>query len=94
MFVTKKKYEDAVYLANAWKHEYDRVSEKHNRLVARVNAKGGESFLKLAKIHPPPQPNPFTQEEIQKMLMLCHPDKHDGKQMAVEITQKLIKMRK
>lgn len=37
--------------------------------------------------------NPFTREQINRLLQLCHPDKHGGKQSAVEATQMLLKMR-
>jgi hypothetical protein len=30
---------------------------------------------------------------IKKILQLCHPDKHQGKQIAVEVTQMLLKMK-
>lgn len=39
-------------------------------------------------------PEQLSQEDIRRLLQLCHPDKHQGKQMAVDMTQKLIKMKK
>lgn len=35
----------------------------------------------------------FSEEEIKTLIRLCHPDKHQGKQSAVSITQKLLGMR-
>jgi hypothetical protein len=35
----------------------------------------------------------FTKEEIRSLLMLVHPDRHDGKESAVRMTQKLLAMR-
>ena len=35
----------------------------------------------------------FSEEEIKVLIRLCHPDKHQGKQSAVSITQKLLGMR-
>jgi len=35
----------------------------------------------------------FDQEEIRKLIWLAHPDKHDGKPAAQEMTQKLLRMR-
>jgi hypothetical protein len=35
----------------------------------------------------------LTREQINRLLQLCHPDKHGGKQSAVEATQMLLKMR-
>lgn len=36
----------------------------------------------------------FTQDQIRSLLSLVHPDKHDGKESAVRMTQLLLKMRK
>jgi hypothetical protein len=30
---------------------------------------------------------------LKRLIMLCHPDKHGGSQMSVEVTQKLLEMR-
>ena len=35
----------------------------------------------------------FTNDEIKTLTSLCHPDKHGGKESAVRITQKLLKLR-
>ena len=35
----------------------------------------------------------FTKEDIKKLLILCHPDKHEGKNIATEITTKLNKLK-
>jgi len=35
----------------------------------------------------------FDKKEIKTLISLCHPDKHGGKESAVSITQKLLKMR-
>jgi regulatory protein YycI of two-component signal transduction system YycFG len=35
----------------------------------------------------------FTQDEIKRLILLCHPDKHQGKQIAHELTHKLLSMR-
>ena len=35
----------------------------------------------------------FSEEEIKVLIRLCHPDRHQGKQSAVSITQKLLGMR-
>lgn len=62
---------------------------KWDTLVDRVNVKGGEDFLDRGVL---PE-NLLSQEDVRKLLQLVHPDKHDGKQMAVEMTQKLLKMK-
>jgi predicted nuclease with TOPRIM domain len=66
--------------------EHDGLIGRWNSLVDKVNAQGGLATLAVGT----PQ---FTQEEIRRLIMLCHPDKHDGKQSAVEITQKLLRLR-
>lgn len=36
----------------------------------------------------------FTDEDLRRLLQLCHPDKHCGKQMAQDMTAKIQAMRK
>lgn len=38
--------------------------------------------------------NTFTKRELQILLSLCHPDKHDGKDIAGEMTKKLLDLKK
>jgi hypothetical protein len=100
MFVRKKKYdaladenlklmgenamlqERSVYLSHRL-HDLGDLLEKEMRKPPRV-----------VKIEKRIKVSGFTEEEIKKLLMLCHPDKHNGKQMAVEMTQKLLALRK
>lgn len=35
----------------------------------------------------------FNRDQLSTLIQLCHPDKHGGKQSAVEVTQVLIAMR-
>jgi len=63
-----------------------------DELVRRINAKGGEAFLRYGTLQPQQQTH-FTKDEVTKMLMLCHPDKHGGKQSATDMTAKLLKLR-
>lgn len=37
--------------------------------------------------------NQFSKEEIKILINLCHPDKHDGKKSAQEITAKLLNIK-
>lgn len=66
------------------------LTNKWNALIDLINSKGGQNFLDNAVLNPKPQ---FSQEEIRKLINLCHPDKHDGKQMAIEMTQKLLQLK-
>jgi hypothetical protein len=36
----------------------------------------------------------IDKELLGKLVILCHPDKHNGSQMATEVTQKLLQMRR
>lgn len=98
MFVRKSKYEEEKARADMnetsaelYKYKFVHLQRKWNNLVERINRKGGEQFLDgTISNKAPPQ---FTKEEITKLIMLCHPDKHHGKPMAVELTQKLLKLK-
>lgn len=81
---------------DSWRAQFLSLRVQWDELVVRINKKGGEDFLRHGSIYPT---NPtiavtqFTDAELKKLLMLCHPDKHDGKPLAVEMTQKLNALR-
>ncbi|GEM_PF-4402544 len=83
MFVTKSKYEKL-------QREHGVIVARWNSLVKRINRLGGEQFLQHARIAPPQQ---FNADDVQRLIMLCHPDKHDGKAIATEMTQKLLRLK-
>lgn len=68
--------------------EYQILLNKWNNLVEKINQKGGQSFLDGEK-----KENQFSKGEINTLINLCHPDKHQQKESAVKITQKLLAMR-
>lgn len=35
----------------------------------------------------------FTSDEIKSLITLCHPDKHNGKLIATQLTQRLLELR-
>lgn len=39
-----------------------------------------------------PTTQSFTQEEVKKLLILCHPDKNNQSKLSVEMTQKILKL--
>lgn len=81
MFVRQSKY-DALHLSNlvlTVKHE-TLVSE-HNRLVDKINEKGGEEFLQNGSLKSDPT---FTQKELKVLSRLVHPDKHKNSNRSVE----------
>lgn len=40
-----------------------------------------------------PAPTSLSPGDLKRLISLCHPDKHGGKPMAVEMTQKLLSLR-
>ena len=83
MFVLASKYERLQRIT-------EDLTKEWNDIVDLINSKGGQNFLDNAVLNPKPQ---FSQEEIRKLISLCHPDKHDGRQIAVEMTQKLLQLK-
>lgn len=89
MFVLKSKYdlvnqelsESVSFLRKA----LVLINEK-NREILRLTTK--VSDLELKK-----ETSVFTQEEIQAMIRLCHPDKHNNSDTANNITKKLLSVR-
>ena len=74
------------------RHDYNKLLKEYNELVELINKKGGEAFLNHGILPNNKKPQ-FSQDEIRTLLQLCHPDKHDGKQSAQDITAKLLSMR-
>ena len=83
MFVRASKYERLQRMAKE-------LADRWSNIVDLINSKGGQNFLDNAVLNPKPQ---FSQEEIRKLISLCHPDKHDGRQIAIEMTQKLLQLK-
>lgn len=69
------------------RHDFDKILRDWNALVERINDRGGEQFLQSS------YDERLSQDDIKRLLMLVHPDKHDGKPAAVEMTQKLLRLR-
>lgn len=76
---------------------YSSLINEWNALVRRINALGGEDFLREAergkRAAPPDDPKSFSREELTKLVALCHPDRHGGCKKAEEMTKKLLEMR-
>lgn len=66
--------------------KYQALLAQWNDLVSKINAKGGQQFLNGEQ-------KQLSKEDIKRLLMLCHPDKHGGKKIAEEMTQKLLRLR-
>lgn len=71
--------------------KYNALHKRWNELIDKLNAKGGQEFIDEGVL--PCELPQLTQEDIRRLILLVHPDKHEGKPMAVELTQKLLKMR-
>lgn len=103
MFVRKKKLDEAEsnvaratmmmmqYLAEyqRYKQKYQNLLKEWNELVERINKHGGDAIFHKARPN-----NQLDAAEIDKLINLCHPDKHNGKPMATEMTQKLLQLKK
>lgn len=89
MFVLKKTYDKLRIDHLALQVVFKGLLARWNETVRRINAQGGEDFLsgKLT-------PKGLTEGDVDRLLMLCHPDKHDGKPMAVDMTARLLDLRK
>jgi hypothetical protein len=61
------------------------------KLVERINKLGGEEFLKRGEARL--ERAQLSDDEVRKLLQLCHPDKHGGKPLAEEMTAKLLALR-
>lgn len=90
MFVRQSKYDDVYRRATIAELRLSALQDKWNSLIRQINKKGGEQFLSNATLTPAV---PLNESEIVKLIQLCHPDKHDGKPMATEMTQKLLQLK-
>lgn len=100
MFVSQGKYDKAIRERNEaslncinYQTKLQAQVSKWNTLVERINRLGGEDFLDHAKIGKGSVNTQFTDAELKSLLQLVHPDKHDGKESAVRITQKINQLR-
>lgn len=90
MFVLESTYKRLQERYRTLDRYNDQLLERWNQVVRKINAKGGDDFLENGTLAPA---NPFSQEDIRRLISLCHPDKHDGKKIAVEMTQKLLSLK-
>lgn len=102
MFVLKKTYdalkknfeatrENLTSMAKTCDYYANRSREavsKYNKLVDEYN-----KLLESKSGHTVVTSNDFSKKDIDTLLRLCHPDKHDGKESATRMTQMLLEMR-
>lgn len=98
MFVSRKKYQKVVAeLATVAK-----VSATNYRQGMEWRALALEQGVELDRIRNElnmsrtahANREQLPQDLIRSLLVLCHPDKHGGKESAVRATQQLLKLRK
>lgn len=80
MFVTKSKYDRMEFTALHWKTKFDLLQHAYN-LLARSSNK------------PSTKSKDFSDEEVNTLIRLCHPDKHNGSSAANKMTAKLLSLR-
>lgn len=92
---TQRKLEDDRHLLDIAQAQtrqmiskYRRLLRDWNNLVDRVNAIGGEKALSgnVNTLN-------MSEDDIKRLLQLCHPDRHRNSDLSVEMTQKLLQLR-
>lgn len=103
MFVLQSTHDKVIQQRNheqhtaiQWQCKHSELQARWNDLVQQINDKGGRDFLLHGKIdrNAPKTIHQFNDDELRSLLQLVHPDKHDGKQSAVVMTQKINALRK
>lgn len=89
---TEKKLLDALHTAHSYQTRHAQLQKEWNNLVDRINAKGGETFLKHGTVHSAPQQ--FGDEDLRRLIQLCHPDKHANSELSQRMTTLLTGLRK
>lgn len=70
----------------------DLIKAQHE--IRKLDKAGNELYIAYKALQKKQSHEQFSQDEIRSLLMLVHPDKHDGKESAKLMTQKLLRMRK
>lgn len=89
----RRELYDTQVQANYNTVKYNILLKEYNDLVRQINEKGGQAFLKHGSIYGR-QPEvktvkQFTDEELKQLLRLVHPDKHNGRDVATKMFQKI-----
>lgn len=62
------------------------LKDKYQDLNLSVSLAGGLDAIRRKNAISNSQ---FSESDLKKLRMLCHPDRHDGKPMAIEMLQKI-----
>lgn len=92
MFVSQSTYAQEVRKRIHAEMELAELTSMYNRLIERINRLGGENFLQDATLDK--KNEQFDRSELNVLISLCHPDKHNGKSSANSMTTRLIAMRR
>lgn len=104
MFVRQSTHDEVVKERNSlsfdcaiWKIKFFDLQKEWNKLIDKINTKGGQSFLDNGVLPDvfgnARSKKQFTDDELRSILQLVHPDKHGGKESAVRITKLINEMR-
>jgi hypothetical protein len=85
MFVSKSRYLALQQHLTHTIQGYAALAGKWSKLVDQINELGGERFLVYGHL--------FTERELDVLVKLCHPDKHQGSKEANEMTSLLLEIR-
>lgn len=94
IFVSRAKYMSALSQSATWQAMFTQERQKHNEtikewneLIGWLNRFGGRKAIDIRLNSQPPQ---LSKDDIRKLIQLVHPDKHQGKPLAVEMTARLL----
>lgn len=79
LFVSKSKYQSLLF-------HYNELAARYNRLSQLYDLKSESSKKNSVPM--------FDDDEMRKLIFLCHPDKHNNSVASQELTKKLLQLRK
>lgn len=94
MFIRKSKHEEILKHITKDRDEWEATARYYFTLQIQLKNKIEELTDAIDQISGQPQVRQFSAEEINQLIRLCHPDKHNNSKSSTEITQKLLQMRK
>jgi hypothetical protein len=84
MFVSKAKYETAMEDVSYWFCKYRKLEGKVESLLDTLESYGG-----LEKLISKKENTGFTDDDLKRLIQLCHPDKHSGSELSKKMTTML-----
>jgi len=77
-----------------WKMKWSELSDTYARMLLQATQEIANAQKNSVRVTVTGGGQQLSAEDIKRLLMLCHPDKHGGKPMATEMTAKLLQLRK